>query len=122
MINSLAAVGSSRMVKIGRYVRIGGAAAIDDDGKVKAPGNDLEQVRFIMQRFSALLETAGARKADAYGLSIFPCGECAGCGPGYSEYFGKYTPLLTGVGIATLYNPELTLAVELEAVIGSGTE
>jgi enamine deaminase RidA (YjgF/YER057c/UK114 family) len=114
--------GRCQMVRIGRYVRIGGTTALRDDGKVEAPGDDLEQVRFILRRFCELLETAGAKREDVYALSIFPCGECARCGPGYSEYFGKYTPLLTGVGIATLYNPDLTLAVELEAVIGSGIQ
>jgi enamine deaminase RidA (YjgF/YER057c/UK114 family) len=116
-------VGYSRMIKIGPYVRIGGTGAVNLDGTPHAPGDVYEQTKFIMERFLELLKQAGASPADVYGIRAFSVDDTDDAfGKAYSEYFGKYRPIATKIGVSNLHDPSLRIEIELEAFVGSGTE
>jgi len=114
-------VGYSRMIKIGNYVRIGGTAAVNQDGTTHAPYDAYEQAKFVLNQFLSLLEQVEATPADVCDIRCFAVGEPEdGFARAYMEIFGQYRPLATKIGVAQLSRPELLVELECEAYIGSG--
>jgi enamine deaminase RidA (YjgF/YER057c/UK114 family) len=63
--------GYSRMIKTGPFVFIGGTTAVLPDGSVFGENSVYEQTRFILTKFVALLEEAGAHPRDVIKIKAY---------------------------------------------------
>lgn len=114
-----AAVGYSRMVKVGSHIYIGGTTSVLKDGSVYG-GTPYEQAGYIFEKFIALLGEAEAAAKDvirikAYVTDIKYAKEV---GDAYSELFKEICPLLTIVETPNLNRPSQMVEIELEAITG----
>jgi enamine deaminase RidA (YjgF/YER057c/UK114 family) len=58
-------------VPAGRLIFISGTVAMDDNGRVVAPGDMEKQARFVFKRIGKLLEEAGASLHNVVKLTAF---------------------------------------------------
>lgn len=116
--------GYSRMIKTGPFVFIGGTTAVLPDGTVYGDNSVYEQTKFILNKFIALLEEAGAHPRDVIKIKAYLTDMklAPDAAAAYSEFFKPYKPLFTMVGISQLNRPSQLIEIELDAIIGEEWE
>lgn len=114
-----AAVGYSRMVKVGSHIYIGGTTSVQSDGTVYGE-HPFDQAKYIFEKFIALLAKAGATQRDVFKIKAYvtDMAYAKEVGNAYSEYFKEVLPLFTMVETPHLNRPTQFVEIELEAVIG----
>jgi enamine deaminase RidA (YjgF/YER057c/UK114 family) len=122
-----AAIGYSRMVKIGPFVYVGGTTSVQPDGSVFGELDSRAQQNYILEKQVKLLEKAGAAAADIVKIKSYAT-------PSYKKYMDKekpsyyekvikpVKPLLTGVTIFGLNRASQLVEIEMMAVIGCGSK
>ena len=108
-------------VKSGRVVFVSGQVAVNADGKIV--GRDLvAQFRQTCANLQAVVSAAGGDMTDFVKLTIYvldvadykknlePIGEA------YREYFGKYFPAMTLVGVRDLFDAANGALIEIEGM------
>ncbi|MCL2199257.1 MAG: Rid family hydrolase [Defluviitaleaceae bacterium] len=113
------AVGYSRMVKVGPFVKIGGTTSVQPDGTVFAENDAYGQTKYILEKFIKLLDQAGAKPNDVISIKAYAISMKLGSeiGRAYSEIFKDIRPLFTLVGTTELNRPTQLVEIELDAVI-----
>ena len=100
-----------------RVLTISGQIADGVDGVVG--GDDAgEQARECLRKLDALLQAAGASKADVVKVTIFltDMADRAAVAQARVEYFGEHKPAATLVEISALVVPELKVEIEATAI------
>ena len=111
-------VGYSRMVKKGPFVFIGGTTAVQPDGNVFGE-TPYEQAKYIFEKFTGLLQHAGASVQDVIKVDAFITDMKYGkeVGDAYSEIFHEVRPLFTMVATPALNRPTQFVEIALEAIV-----
>ncbi|NOX18673.1 MAG: RidA family protein [Chlorobi bacterium] len=110
--------GYSRAVKAGDMIFISGTTAVDDEGKTV--GEDFyEQTKYILQKLAFVLRELDASLEDVvrtriYTVDIEKWEEIA---KAHGEFFGEVKPASTMVEVKRLIREDLSVEIEIDAVI-----
>lgn len=112
-------VGYSRAVRVGDVVEVAGTTAVDQDGRVVAPGDPYEQTRFILGKVERALLAAGATLRDVVRTRIFctDISQWQAIGRAHGEFFRHIRPASTMVEVRSLIRPELVVEIEVSALL-----
>ena len=116
-----ATVGYSRAVRVGNHVSVAGTIAVDEDGKVVAPGDAYLQAKAILATIEAALAEAGASMADVVRTRTFitDLSQWEGFGRAHGEVFADVRPAATLVEVSGLLGEGAVIEIEVEAWIPS---
>ena len=113
-------VGYSRAVRVGAHVYVAGTTAIDEAGKVVAPGDAGAQATFALAKIGRALREAGADFGDVVRTRIFLVNlarDWEAVGRAHGAVFSAIRPAATMVGVRALIDPALLVEIEAEALI-----
>lgn len=118
-----AAVGYSRVVRVGSLVFVSGTTASDDEGNTVAVGNACEQARYIFKKIEAALRETGAELSDVVRTRMFvtDISKWEEIGRAHAEVFGEIRPAATMVEVSRLVNSDHLVEIEVDAVVSSRT-
>jgi enamine deaminase RidA (YjgF/YER057c/UK114 family) len=112
----------SPAVRAGNLLFISGTTAVDEDSQVVGKGDIVAQTRFIFQKFSRILQAAGATfdhvvETTEYFLTLEDYKRTAEV---RREFFkGPPYPAATGVLVAGLIRKDALIEIKATAVIGT---
>lgn len=111
-------VGYSRAVKVDDVIEISGTTAVNGS-EVVAIGNPYEQTKFIIEKFSSILEEAGSSLKDIVRVRIYVLDitDWEKIGKAFYEYFKDIKPAATMIEVNSLINPQLLVELEATAII-----
>ena len=111
-------VGYSRAVKVDNLIEISGTTAVDS-GEVVGVEDPYEQTKFIIERFSAVLQEAGSSLKDIIRVRIYvkEISHWEKVGKAFSKYFKNIKPAATLVEVSSLIDPQLLVEMEATAII-----
>lgn len=111
-------VGYSRAVKVDDLIEISGTTAVNGT-EIVAVGNPYEQTKFIIEKFSSVLEDAGSSLKDIIRVRIYvrEINDWKKVGKAFYEYFNNIKPAVTLVEVNSLIDPQLLVEMEATAII-----
>ncbi|MGB5849077.1 MAG: RidA family protein [Ignavibacteriaceae bacterium] len=111
-------VGYSRAVKVDDLIEISGTTAVNGT-EIVAVGNPYEQTKFIIEKFSSVLEDAGSSLKDIIRVRIYvrEINDWKKVGKAFYEYFYNIKPAVTLVEVNSLIDPQLLVEMEATAII-----
>ncbi len=103
------------MVKVERYVHVGGTTSTDENGVILG-STPYEQTILILEKIEHELSRAGATLADVIQTRMYvtDISRYEEVGRAHGEVFGEIRPLMTMVEVGGLVDPRML--VEIEAV------
>jgi len=106
-------------LRVGRTVFISGTTAADDEGRITAPGDIVEQTRQISQKFERLLGTVGGSCDDIVQTVdyITTTENYRGTATVRREFFRTARPTSTGVLVAGLLREGAVIEISAVAVL-----
>lgn len=106
-------------VRAGNTVYLSGTTGTDDQGRVTAPGDIVEQTRQIFRKFSQLLASLGGSCEDIVVTTDFftTTKDYAKTAEVRREFFVKNRPTSTGVMVAGLLRKEALIEISAIAVL-----
>jgi enamine deaminase RidA (YjgF/YER057c/UK114 family) len=113
------AVGYSRALRAGPFVHVSGTTAVDEAGRVVAPGDPYGQAAHILRRIRQALEACGARLEDVVRTRIYvvDVDRWEEVGRAHGEVFGEIRPATSMVEVRRLIAPGLLVEIEADAWI-----
>ena len=110
--------GYSRAVKVDDLIEISGTTAVNGS-EVIAVGDPYEQTKFIIEKFSSVLEKAGSSLKDIVRVRIYvrEISHWEEIGKAFFEYFKNIRPAATLVEVSSLIDPQLLVEMEATAII-----
>lgn len=109
-----------RAKRIGNAIVVSGTVAVDDAGKVVAPGDLYAQACYAIDKIERALRELGSGLQDVVrtrtfltDISRFPDFARA-----HQERFAGIDPVATCVEVARLVDPECLIEIEMDAVTG----
>jgi 2-iminobutanoate/2-iminopropanoate deaminase len=101
-----------------RMLSVSGQIADGPDGSLVGGDDAEEQARQCLRNLDALLQSAGATKADVVKIGVFltDMDDRAAVARARSEYFGDHKPASTLFEVSRLVLPELRVEIEATAV------
>lgn len=114
-----AAVGYSRVVRVGSLVEVAGTVAADEQGQVVGYGDPYEQTRFILSKIEGALQQVGAKLTDVVRTRIYVTNMAyaEGVGRAHREVFAEIRPASTMVQVSALASPEFWVEIEASAIV-----
>ena len=111
-------VGYSRAVKVDDLIEISGTTAVNGS-YVVAVGDPYEQAKFIIEKFSSVLEEVGSSLKDIIRVRIYlrEISHWEDVGKAFFEYFKNIKPAATLVEVNSLIDPQLLVEMEATAII-----
>ena len=112
-------VGYARAVRVGPFVYVTGTAAVDDSGKVVAPGDVAAQTEFVLRKIERALADLGASLADVVRTRIYvtDIAQWEAVGRVHGRFFGEILPATTMVEVAALIDPAMLVEIEADAIV-----
>jgi len=109
----------SPALRVGNTVYLSGTTGTDDDGKITAPGDIVEQTRQIYRKFERLLNAAGGSCADIVQTTDFytTTENYKGTAKVRCEFFKGAQPTSTGVMVAGLLREHALIEINAVAVL-----
>ncbi len=119
-----AKVGYSRAVRVGNIVHVSGTTASDEAGNVHGIGDPYVQSVYIFKKIEGALTQAGATLADVVRVRMYvtDISRWEEVGRAHGEVFADIRPVSTMVEVRALVSPEHMVEIEVEAIIGAGSE
>ncbi len=113
--------GYSRAVQVDNLVVVAGTTAVDEHGRVVAPGHPKRQAKFIYEKIARALAEAGASLADVVRVRTFvvDIGRWEEVAEVQGRVFGTVRPAATLVEVSALVSPDLLVEIEVDAIIPS---
>jgi enamine deaminase RidA (YjgF/YER057c/UK114 family) len=107
--------GFCRVIKVERYVHVGGTTSADENGVILG-STPYEQTVRILEKIEHELSRAGATLADVIQTRTYvtDISRYEEVGRAHGEVFGEIRPLMTMVEVGGLVDPRML--VEIEAV------
>jgi len=111
-------VGYSRAVKVDDLIEISGTTAVNGN-EIVAIGNPYEQTKFIIEKFSSILEDVGSSLKDIVRVRIYvrDITDWEKVGKAFFEYFKDIKPAATMIEVNSLIDPQLLVEMEATAII-----
>ena len=108
-------------LRVGDMVWISGTTGTDDDNKITAPGDIVEQTRQIFRKFERLLNELGGSCDDIVETTDFylTTENYTGTAAVRREFFKKSRPTSTGVQVVGLLREGALIEISATAVLGS---
>ena len=100
-------------LRVGNMVWLAGTTGTDDDGKITAPGDIVEQTRQIFRKFEKLLNSIGGSCDDFFTTTENYKGTAAV----RREFFKKSYPAATGVLVSGLLREDALIEISATAVL-----
>ncbi len=112
-------VGYCRAIKAGKHIYITGTAAVDDEGKIVAPGNAYKQTRRCLEIIDSALKELGATLSHVVRTRMFvtDISRWEEYGQAHQEAFKDHPPATTMVEVKALINPDMLIEVEADAYL-----
>ena len=112
-------VGYSRAVKMGNIIEVTGTVSVDENSMLVGKNDAYAQTKFIIEKISKVLETAGASLADVVRTRMFvtDISQWEEYGRAHGEFFNKIKPCTTMVEVSALIGPEYLIEIEATAII-----
>jgi enamine deaminase RidA (YjgF/YER057c/UK114 family) len=112
-------VGYSRAVRVGNVVHVAGTTAVDDEGRVVAPGDAYAQTIRILRIIETALIQAGASLNDVVRTRTFvtDISKWEEIGRAHGEIFRDIRPAATMVEVRRLIDPALMVEIEVDAIV-----
>ena len=116
--------GYSRAVRVGNVIHVAGTTASDEFGKVHGIGDPYAQTVYILKKIERALIEGGATMADVVRTRMFvtDISRWEEVGRAHGEVFAIIRPASTMVEVKALVSPEHMVEIEIEAIIGAGSE
>lgn len=116
-------LGYSRAVRVGPWIVVAGTAAVDERGRVVAPGDAYTQTVSILRKIESALKIAGAKLNHVVRTRIFVTNidDWQAVGRAHAEFFRDIRPATTLLQVARLIDPEMVVEIEADAIV-PGTE
>jgi enamine deaminase RidA (YjgF/YER057c/UK114 family) len=111
----------SPALRVGDVVYISGTTGADDNGKITAPGDIVEQTRQIFRKFERLLNAAGGSCSDIVQTTDFITSTTnyKGTAAVRREFLKGSQPTATGVIVAGLLREHALIEINAVAVLRS---
>jgi enamine deaminase RidA (YjgF/YER057c/UK114 family) len=108
-------------LRVGDMVWISGTTGTDDDNKITAPGDIVEQTRQIFRKFERLLNELGGSCDDIVETTDFylTTEGYTGTAAVRREFFKNSRPTSTGVQVVGLLREGALIEISATAVLGS---
>jgi len=118
-----ASVGYCRALRAGDHVYVTGTVAIDDHGKVFAPGDAYAQARRCFEIVERALQNLGAGLEHVVRTRMYvtDIARWEAFGRAHQEFFGTHPPATTMVEVRALIDPAFLIEVEAEAYVPAAT-
>jgi enamine deaminase RidA (YjgF/YER057c/UK114 family) len=106
-------------LRVGNMVWLAGTTGTDDDGKITAPGDIVEQTRQIFRKFEKLLNSIGGSCDDIVETHDFftTTENYKGTAAVRREFFKKSYPTATGVLVSALLRKDALIEISATAVL-----
>ncbi len=106
-------------MRVGSMVWLSGTTGTDDEGRITAPGDIVEQTRQIFRKFEKLLNAVGGSCADIVQTHDFfiTTENYKGTGAVRREFLGLTQPTATGVLVAGLLRKDALIEISAVAVL-----
>ena len=109
-------------IRVGDTVYISGTTGTDDEGRITAPDDMLEQTRQIFRKFETLLNSIGGSCDDIvvttdYYLTPKDYGKTADV---RREFFKRNRPTSTGIQVSGLVRKDALIEISAIAIVPSG--
>jgi enamine deaminase RidA (YjgF/YER057c/UK114 family) len=100
-------------VRVDNLVVVAGTTAVDDHGRVVAPGHPKRQAKFIYEKIARALAEAGASLADVVRVRTFvvDIGRWEEVAEVQGRVFGTVRPAATLVEVSALVRPDLVVEI-----------
>ncbi len=106
-------------MRVGNTIWLSGATGTDENGKITAPGDIVEQTRQIFRKFEALLQSVGGSCDDIVQTQEFftTTENYKGTAAVRREFFKTATPAAAGVLVAGLLRKDALIEISAVAVL-----
>ena len=107
-------------LRVGNMVWLSGTTGTDDQGKITAPGDIVEQTRQIFRKFEALLNSVGGSCEDivqTHDFYITSAENYNGTAAVRREFFKTTQPASAGVGVSSLLRKHALIEISATAVL-----
>ncbi len=110
-----------RAKRIGNIIVVSGTVAVDDDGRVVAPGDLYAQARYAIDKIDRVLRELGSGLQDVVRTRTFVTDitRFAEFARAHKERFAGIDPVATCVEVARLVDPDCVIEIEMDAVTGA---
>ena len=108
-----------RAKRVGNIIVVSGTVAVDEEGKVVAPGDLYGQTAFALKKIEKALRALDASLKDVVRTRTFvtDLGRFDEFARAHREAFQGIDPTATCVQVTRLVSPELLVEIEVDAVI-----
>jgi enamine deaminase RidA (YjgF/YER057c/UK114 family) len=109
-------------LRVGNMVWLSGTTGTDDNGKITAPGDIVEQTRQIFRKFEKLLNSIGGSCDDIVETHDFftTTENYKGTAAVRREFFKRSYPAATGVHVSALLRQDALIEISATAVLREG--
>jgi len=116
-------VGSSRAVRVGPYISVGGTAPVDSEGKTVGLGDPAAQARRCLEIIREALENAGSGMEDVIRTRVLLINieDWKTIIEVRAEYFKEIRPVDTIMQVSQFVNSEWLVEFEADAVVSDGS-
>jgi enamine deaminase RidA (YjgF/YER057c/UK114 family) len=107
-----------RAKRIGNVIVVSGTVAVDDDGKVVAPGDLYAQARYAIDKIDRALRELGSGLQDIVRTRTFltDITRFADFARAHEERFAGIDPVATCVEVGRLVDPDCLIEIEMDAI------
>jgi len=108
-----------RAKRMGNFIAVAGTTAVNEKGEIFAPGDTPAQARFVLEKISNALQQLGATlentlRTRMYVTELDSFDELAAV---HRQYFATIDPVASCIQVAGLVDPQLTIEIELDAIV-----
>ena len=114
--------GYCQAVRRGPFVAVSGSTGRGADGRI-VPGGAYLQAKQAIENLQTALAAVGGRLADVIRTRVFVVDmtEWEGVARAHCEAFAEYPPACSLIGVASLFEPDILVEIEADAVIADAS-
>ncbi|MDC1142748.1 RidA family protein [Planctomycetota bacterium] len=108
-----------RAIKAGRHIFVSGTAPVTDDGQTFAPNDPFTQTKRCLEIAIKAIQELGGELKDIVRtrMYVMDISQSDAHGRAHGEVFKVHPPCCTMVEISKLIAPDMTIEIEVEAVL-----
>ncbi|MEO1134853.1 MAG: RidA family protein [Cyanobacteria bacterium J06639_1] len=119
-----ARVGYCRAIAVGSLAYVSGTVAVDDEGRIFAPGDAYAQTRRCLVIIERALQALGADMQSVVRTRMYVTDftDWEAIARAHREVFAEHPPASTMVAVAALIDPATVVEIEAEAILPADLE